>query len=60
MSNERPTKTCPRCGKTYNEYPSLSRRDNETDICPACGTLEAMEDYLQKGYTGRVYWNISE
>ena len=37
------TAICPICGKTYNEPPALSRRNNE-DICPACGTEEALED----------------
>lgn len=37
---------CPRCGKTYSEYPALSRRDNRTEICPDCGVIEAMESYL--------------
>ena len=38
-------KKCPKCGKTYTEYPALSRRDNKTYICPQCGTEEAMEDF---------------
>lgn len=38
-------KKCPKCGKTYTEYPALSRRDNKTYICPQCGTDEAMEDF---------------
>ncbi|EKC58133.1 hypothetical protein OBE_10164, partial [human gut metagenome] len=32
---------CPRCGKAYHEPPALSRLDNETLICPDCGTREA-------------------
>ena len=35
---------CPVCGKPYTGYPALSRRDNETLICPDCGTREALED----------------
>ena len=35
---------CPSCGRTYHGYPSLSRRDNETLICPDCGTREALAD----------------
>ena len=31
---------CPRCGKPYYEPPALSRLDNETLICPDCGTRE--------------------
>lgn len=34
---------CPRCGKTYHEPPALSRLDNETLICPDCGTREALD-----------------
>lgn len=34
---------CPRCGRTYSEHPALSRVDNETLICPDCGTREALE-----------------
>lgn len=34
---------CPKCGRTYTERPALSRIDNETLICPDCGTREALE-----------------
>ena len=34
---------CPRCGKSYYGRPALSRADNETLICPDCGTREALE-----------------
>ncbi len=33
---------CPRCGKIYYDVPALSRADNETLICPDCGTREAL------------------
>ncbi|MCD7884715.1 MAG: hypothetical protein LUI87_13575 [Lachnospiraceae bacterium] len=33
---------CPRCGKIYCSAPALSREDNETLICPDCGTKEAL------------------
>ena len=36
-------RVCPKCGKTYTRYPALSRVDNETEICPDCGILEALE-----------------
>jgi len=38
------TNTCPKCGRTYQGYPALSRMDNRTEICPDCGIREAMED----------------
>ena len=34
--------TCPRCGRIFNGRPALSREDNETPICPDCGTREAL------------------
>lgn len=34
---------CPKCGKSYTEPPALSRTDNETLICPDCGTREALD-----------------
>lgn len=37
------TKICPICGKEYKEPPAISRKDNKTEICPDCGTLEALE-----------------
>ena len=33
---------CPICGREYNDRPALSRRDNETEICPECGQREAL------------------
>ena len=36
-------KTCPYCGRIYHGVPALSRVDNETLICPDCGTREALE-----------------
>ena len=52
MENKETPKICPRCNK--NElHPTLamnalSRRDNETYICPSCGTEEAFEDYMAR------------
>lgn len=44
MKNETNTeRTCPKCGCTYHGRPALSRTDNETLICPDCGTREALE-----------------
>lgn len=34
---------CPKCGKTFTGHPALSRLDNETLICPDCGTREALD-----------------
>lgn len=38
----RELRVCPLCGKTYAEPPALSREDNETLICPDCGTRQAL------------------
>ena len=43
MKNDiRQLRICPLCGKTYIEPPALSRTDNETLICPDCGTRQAL------------------
>lgn len=36
-------KICPLCGIAYHGESALSRKDNETLICPDCGTREALE-----------------
>lgn len=45
MKDERVTYhgTCPVCGRDFTGYPALSRKDNETLICPECGQREALE-----------------
>ena len=34
---------CPYCGREFASPPALSRSDNETLICPRCGTREALQ-----------------
>ena len=34
---------CPICGQIYYELPALSRADGKTQICPDCGTREALQ-----------------
>ena len=43
MKTEMEERSCPKCGRTYTEYPALSRTDNKTLICPDCGIREALE-----------------
>ena len=50
--------TCPRCGKNYDGYPALSRVDNTTNICSACGTTEALEDFARVPLTPRSEWVV--
>jgi len=40
------SRKCPKCNKRYWDYPAISRRDNKTQICPECGTQEALEDWF--------------
>ena len=40
VSNEE--RPCPICGRSYTGHPALSRTDNETLICPDCGTRQAL------------------
>lgn len=35
--------TCPLCGAQYGGVPALSRKYPNTQICPDCGTREALE-----------------
>lgn len=41
--NVRQIRVCPLCGRSYGEAPALSRTDNETLVCPDCGTRQALE-----------------
>lgn len=42
MASEK-ERICPRCGKAYVGKPALSRADGKTEICPDCGTEEALD-----------------
>jgi predicted RNA-binding Zn-ribbon protein involved in translation (DUF1610 family) len=41
---------CPRCEEIVTQFPALSRLDNKTEICSACGFDEAMENWA----TGKI------
>ena len=45
MAYDRSPKVCPRCGRTYAEYPALSRYV-EAYICPDCGQDEGIRPWL--------------
>jgi hypothetical protein len=52
-------KICPKCAgyipnnKTPGAYMgAISRRDNKTEICSACGTMEALEDLISSKKVG--------
>ena len=38
---------CPTCKRRYVGYPALSRKDNKTEICPDCGTKEAIRVFVK-------------
>ena len=40
---EKQVRVCPKCGQEFRGRPAISRKDNETPICPDCGTREALE-----------------
>lgn len=57
MSNVKPV--CPRCGGYIpsNENPgvymgAMSRVDNRTEICSACGTEEALQQFASQSASG--------
>jgi hypothetical protein len=57
---------CPRCGGFIpsNQRPgeymgALSRADNHTYVCSACGTEEAMEDFIGRSLTTPDQWPVS-
>lgn len=51
MSNE---KKCPRCTNPIHGYPALSRSDNKTDVCSACGLWEAMYQMSNGGRLPKI------
>ena len=38
-------KICPVCGGLLTAHPALSRKDNQTKVCPDCGIREALSDF---------------
>lgn len=59
---------CPRCDThdwipnnlTPNAYPgAISRSDNKTEICSACGEDEALKDYFEGGCEPQSKWPVS-
>lgn len=52
---------CPRCGSFFRaSMAALSRKDNKTLICSACGTAEAFEDFFGEDYADEIYWREDE
>lgn len=38
---------CPLCNKEFEGHPAISRFDNKTEICPDCGTKEALQESMK-------------
>ena len=45
MTANTPIQVCPACQKEYTGFPALSRTDNVTSICSACGELQALAEW---------------
>ncbi len=41
-------KKCPSCGGQIEGIGALSRKDNKTEICSNCGTMEALEEWKRR------------
>lgn len=57
------TKVCARCGNAIIGYPAISRKDNKTEICSNCGTLEALEkviEYKKEGEKVKILKSVTE
>jgi hypothetical protein len=49
-NNHMTMRYCPSCSSWYGDkYPAISRKDNKTEICPACGVREAIGAYIKNG-----------
>lgn len=46
-TNQQEYSICPKCGKEIILPPAISRVDNKTEICSACGVVEALERYVK-------------
>lgn len=53
MADTKRPRICPICGREYTDYPALSRRDNTTEICSACGVDEALDDFFNNSNTNK-------
>lgn len=47
---------CPLCGKTYREHPAISRAKGQEEICPECGTKQALTQFSM--HVGRTCQTI--
>lgn len=56
-------KICPECGQQYGTRPAVSRKDRKTEICPDCGTKQALDtvrDFYAPGMTDQQWKQYKE
>lgn len=46
QNNKQGSRICPRCGRTYDDYPAISRISG-AEIFPLCGEWEAIDAWLE-------------
>lgn len=52
---------CPKCGERYDSHlAAISRFDNKTEICPDCGTAEAIENMFGSVSDPHVFDTVAE
>ena len=48
---------CPICHGEYERLLALSRKDNKTMICDACGQRQALEDFFEHKKRGLSHYD---
>ena len=46
------SKICPICEKSIIGYSAISRKDNKTEICSNCSSIEGLESFIK--YKGEI------
>ena len=56
--NKQQKRICPLCHQAYYNAPAISRVDNQTPICPDCGTRQALQSIgISKQETEQILSN---
>ena len=57
--NKQQKRICPLCHQAYYNAPAISRVDNQTPICPDCGTRQALQSIgISKQETEQILFTI--
>ena len=58
-TNKQQKRICPLCHQAYYDAPAISRVDNQTPICPDCGTRQALQSIgISKQETEQILFTI--